>query len=179
MNLKMCRKIVKTFAVVAVLVSPAAALAAYVASGSFEETVDVDGVAVVHVSNESGAVEIIGGDVDQVTIRATIRIDKKLSNSNPMRAAEIIHRVKRSPPVSIEGGRIEISKIKRRSYRRHASISYEVVVPHDSEVNVHSVSGNVKVSGVTGSVSATSETGKVTFAESSPPKKFELSTPAA
>ena len=169
----------KTVAVVAMLVSPAAALAAYVALGSFEETVDVDGVAVVHVSNESGAVEIIGGDVDQVTIRATIRIDKKLSNSNPMRAEQIISGVKRSPPVSIEGGRIEISKIKRGTYQRHASISYEIVVPHDTEVNVQSVSGNVKVSGVTGSVSATSETGKVTLAESSPPKKVELNTPAA
>ena len=179
MNLKMCRKFVIPLAVVAVLVSPAAALAAYVASGTFEETVNVDGVAVVHVSNESGGVAVIGGDVDQVTIRATIRIDKKLSNSNPMRAEEIISRVKRSPPLSIEGGRIEISKIKRNSYRRHASISYEIVVPHDSEVNVHSVSGNVKVSGVTGSVSATSETGKVTLVESSPSKKGELSTPAA
>jgi hypothetical protein len=176
MKLKMCRKIVKTFAVVAMLVSPAAAFAAL---GSFEETVDVDGVAVVYVSNESGAVEIIGGDVDQVTIRATIRIDKKLSRSNPIRADQIIRGVKRSPPVSIEGNRIEISKIKRGTYQRSASISYKIIVPRDSEINIQSVSGNVKVSGVTGSVSAISETGKVTLAESSPPKKVELNTPAA
>jgi len=176
MILKMCRKIVKTIAVVAMLVSPAAAFAAL---GSFEETVDVDGVAVVHVSNESGAVEIIGGDVDKVTIRATIRIDKKLSRSNPMRAEQIIRGITRSPPVSIEGSRIEINKIQRRTYQRQASISYKIVVPRDSEVTVHSVSGNVKVSGVTGSVSATSETGKVTLAESSAPKKYELDVPAA
>ena len=176
MNLKMYRKIAKTFAVVAMLVSPAAAFAA---SGSFEETVDVDGVAVVHVSNESGAVEIIGGDVDQVTIRATIRIDKKLSRSNPMRAEQIIRGVKRSPPVSIEGNRIEINKIKRHAYQSKTSISYKIIVPYDSEIIVQSVSGNVKVSGVTGSVSATSETGKVRLAESSVPREIELNAPAA
>jgi len=175
MKMEMCRKIARSFAFVAMLVSPTAVFAT---TGSFEQTVDVDGAAVVHVSNDSGAVEIIGGDVDKVTIRATIRIDKKLSGSDPKRAVEILRAVKRRPPVSIEGGRIEISKIQRRAYQRHASISYEIVVPHDSEVNVHSVSGDVKVSGVTGSVSATSETGKVTLADSSAPRKTELDTPA-
>jgi hypothetical protein len=175
MKLEMCRNIVRTFAVVALLVSPAAVFAA---KGSFEQIVDVDGVAVVHVSNESGAVEIIGGDVDKVTIRATIRIDKKLSSSDPKRAAQILHGVKRSPPVSIEGGRIEISKIERRTYQRHASISYKIIVPRDSEINVQSVSGNVKVSGVTGIVNATSETGKVTLADSSAPRKSESDMPA-
>jgi hypothetical protein len=152
MKLEICRKLVRTFAVVAILVSPAAVFAA---AGSFEETVDVDGVAIVHVSNDSGAIEVIGDDVDQVFIRA----------------------VKRSPPLTVEGGRIEISKLQGR-YQRHASISYEIVVPRDSDVNVHSVSGNVKVSGVAGSVNATSENGKVTLADSSAPKKAELSVSA-
>ena len=175
MKLEICRKLVKTFAVGAILVSPATVFAA---AGSFEETVDVDGVAIVDVSNDSGAVEVIGDDVDQVTIRAKIKINKKLSSSDPMRAEKIIRAVKRSPPVSVEGGRIEISKIARR-YQRHASISYEIVVPRDSEVNVRSVSGNVKVSGVAGSVNAESEEGKVTLAESSAPKKAEASESAS
>jgi hypothetical protein len=140
------RKLVRTFAVIAIFLSPTAVFAGYMATGSFEETVDVDGGAIVHVSNDSGAVEVIGDDVDQVSIRAKIKINKKLSASNPMRAERIIRAVKKSPPVSVEGGRIEISKIQDR-YRRYASISYEIVVPRDSEVNVHSVSGNVKVSG--------------------------------
>ena len=172
MKLEDCGKLVKIFAVVAVLVSPTAVFAAWVATGSFEETVDTKGVAVVDVSNESGAVEIIGDDVEQVSIRAKIKISKKLSGSNPMRAEQIIRSVKRSPPVSVEGNRIEISKIKS-SYQRHASISYEIVVPHNSEVNVQSVSGNVKVSGVTGIVNARSETGEVTLAESSAPEKAD------
>jgi hypothetical protein len=174
MKLEICRKLVRTFAVVAILVSPAAVFAA---AGSFEETVDVDGVAIVHVSNDSGAIEVIGDDVDQVSIRAKIKINKKLSASNPKRADRIIRAVKRSPPLTVEGGRIEISKLQGR-YQRHASISYEIVVPRDSDVNVHSVSGNVKVSGVAGSVNATSENGKVTLADSSAPKKAELSVSA-
>ena len=174
MKLEICRNLVSTFAAVAIFLSPAAVFAA---SGSFEKTVDVDGAAIVDVSNDSGTVEVIGDDVDQVSIRATIKISKKLSRSDPMRAEQIIRAVKRLPPVSVEGGRIEISKIADR-YQRHASISYEIVVPRDSEVTVHSVSGNVKVSGVAGSVNATSDKGKVTLAEASAPKKAELSMSA-
>ena len=174
MKLEICRNLVSVFAAGAFFLSPAAVFAA---SGSFEKTVDVDGVAIVHVANDSGAVEVIGDDVDQVSIRATIKISKKLSRSDPMRAEQIIRAVKRLPPVSVEGDRIEISKIASR-YQRHASISYTIVVPRDSEVNVRSVSGNVKVSGVDGSVDATSEKGKVNLAESSATKKAELSMAA-
>ena len=53
------------------------------------------------------------------------------------------------------------------------------MVPRDSQVNVQSVSGDVKVSGVTGGVNATSEEGEVTLAESSIPVDTEKSLAAA
>ncbi|MDJ0758892.1 MAG: hypothetical protein QNJ19_05795 [Woeseiaceae bacterium] len=166
MKQEICRKLVGAFAAFAMFSSPAAVFAAYAGKGTFEETIDVSGAAVIDVTNESGAIEVVGDDVDQVSIRAKVKISKRLSSSNPARAEQIIRSIKRSPPVSVEGGRIQISKINER-YQRHASISYKIVVPRNSEVNVQSVSGDVKVSGVKGDVNATSEKGKVTLAETS------------
>lgn len=171
MKQEICSKLAGTFAVVAVFVSPAA-FAAFVGTGTFEQTIDVDGAAVIHVANESGAIEVIGDDVDQVSIRARIKISKRLADSSPTRAQQIVRSIKRSPPVSVENGRIQISKISER-YQRHASVSYKIVVPRDSVVNVQSVSGDVKVSGVTGDVNATSEEGEVTLAASSVPGAAE------
>ena len=115
MKLEICRKLVSTFAAVAIFLSPAIVFAA---SGSFEKTVDVDGVAIVHVTNDSGAVEVIGDDVDQVSIRATIKISKKLSHSDPMRAEQIIRAVKRYN----QSAKIEVNilnDVKKRGGDQH------------------------------------------------------------
>ncbi|MDJ0918281.1 MAG: hypothetical protein QNJ05_10995 [Woeseiaceae bacterium] len=177
MKEEVCKKFVSTLAVVALFASPAVVAGDYVATGKFKQTIDVDGAAVIDVANESGAIEVIGDDVDQVTIKAKVQISKRLSKSNPMKAGQIVKAVKRSPPVTVEDGRIQISKINSR-HQRHASISYRIVVPRDSEVNVQSVSGDVTVSGVKGSVNATSEKGEVTLAESSVPDDAELAAAA-
>mgnify|MGYP001811636047 CR=1 FL=1 len=157
-----CRSLVKLVAIVALLGSPVAALAA---SGKFEKTIAVDGSAVVHVNNESGAVTVKGADVEQVTIRARIRIDKSLASRDPSRAQKIIDSIRRAPPITAKGSKITITKVERRSYQKHASISYDILVPRDSDIEVSSVSGNVVVSGVTGEVNATSDSGKVTLAD--------------
>lgn len=172
MREEICRKLPGIFTALAMAVSPAVVFAGYVGTGSFEETIEVDGAAVVDVANESGAIEVTGDDVEHVSIRAKVKISKRLSSSNPARAEQIIRAVKRSPPVSVENGRIQINKINER-YQRHASVSYKIVVPRDSEVNVQSVTGDVRVSGVTGGVHATSEKGKVTVADASVPGKAE------
>jgi hypothetical protein len=166
--------IFKLAAIVAVLGSPAAALAA---SGKFQKDVAVDGGAVVHVSNESGSVTVRGADVDKVTIRARIEISERMAAKDPVRAQKIINGIKRVPPIKVEGNRIEITKIERRAYQKYASISYDIEVPRDSDIEVHSVSGNVVVSGVTGDVDAKSDSGEVTLADSQ--SADEASAPAA
>ena len=166
--------VLKFAAIVAVLGSPAAALAA---SGKFEKDVAVDGSAFVYVSNESGSVTVRGADVDKVTIRAHVRISDRMAAADPIRAQKIINGIKRVPPIKVEGNRIEITKIERRAYQKHASISYDIEVPRDSDIEVHSVSGNVVVSGVTGDVDAKSDSGKVTLADSQ--SEDEKSAPAA
>ncbi len=178
MNQEVCRKLVGAVAAFAMFASPAVLAGDYITTGKFEETIDVNGAAVIDVTNESGAIEVIGADVNEVSIVGTVKISKDLSRSNPMRAKKITKSVKKSPPVSVEDGRIQISKFSGR-HQRHASISYKIVVPSDSEVNVQSVSGDVTVSGVTGTVNANSEEGQVTLADSSAPADAEQPMAAA
>ncbi len=173
MKSKLGRNFLKVAAIAALMAQP---VAAHAASGKFEKTIGVDGNAVVQVNNESGSVTVKGGDVDKVTIRAHVTISERMSRSDPVRAQKILNGIKRVPPITVQGNRIEISKIERRAYQKHASISYDIVVPRDSDVEVHSVSGNVVVSGVTGKVNATSDSGKVTLADA---KDDTKSAPAA
>jgi len=162
MELEKRKRLVKLVAVLALFGHSAASLAA---SGSFEKSVAIDGAAIIDVSNQSGAVVVRGGDVDQVTIRARILVDERYSKTDPLKAGKIISSIKRSPPVEIDGNRVVVETLTKHTHKRYASISYEILVPRDAEVNVHSVSGNVRVSGITGEVNATSDTGKVTVAK--------------
>ena len=140
--------------------------AAFAASGAFEKSFAVDGDAVVDVSNLKGSVVVRGGDVDKVTIRARITVDKRYARTDPLKAGKLIGEIKRSPPIDAAGNQVTVGELEKHSHRRYASISYEILVPREASVSVHSVSGDVRVSGINGEVNATSDTGDVTVADS-------------
>lgn len=162
MNYQRGVRLTKMVAVLGLLGHAGVAMAT---SGSFEKSVAIDGAAIIDVSNTNGAVVVQGADVDEVTISARIKIDKRYSKSDPTRAARIIAAIKRSPPIEVEGSRVSVNTLSKHTHKRYASISYEILVPRDADINVHTVSGNVRVSGVTGNVNATSDTGEVTVAK--------------
>jgi len=154
-------RIAKCIAIISVLGLPTAALAA---SGSFEMDIPIANVASIEVTNGSGAVDVRGADVEQVTIRARISVDKRYAKRDPFRANSLVAAIKRTPPISIDGDRVVVEQPRKRTQRRHVSISYEILVPRDARVKVHSDSGDIKVSGVSGPVDASSESGVVTLA---------------
>ena len=154
--------------VAAILVMFGYSAAASAASGAFEKSVAVDGDAIVDVSNLRGTVNVRGADVDEVTIRAKITVDKRYARTDPLKAGKVIGEIKRSPPIEADGNRVVVGELKKHSHRRYTTISYEILVPHESSVTVHSVSGDVRVSGISGEVNATSDTGDVTVAAAGP-----------
>ena len=139
--------------------------AALGASGAFEKSFAVDGDAVVDVSNLKGTVVVRGGDVDKVTIRARIDVDKRYARTDPLKAGKLIGEIKRSPPIEAAGNRVTVGELEKHLHRRYASISYDIMVPREATVSVHSVSGDVRVSGINGEVNATSETGDVSVVD--------------
>lgn len=133
-------------------------------TASLEMDMPIEKAAVLNVSVDDGTVEITGADIDHVSIRAVIEVDDRLSRTSPMKAGGIANAVKRSPPISADGDRITITSLEKRTHQRYVTMAYEITVPHDATVTVHSDSGNVTVSGVTGPVEATSDSGEVTVA---------------
>ena len=161
MNIESRKRLTMVAATLALFGYSAAAMAA---SGSFEKSIAVEGDAIVDVSNQSGTVVVRGGDVDEVTIRARITVDKRYTRTDPQKAGKLIGEIKRSPPIESDGNRVIVGELKKHTHRRYASISYEILVPREATVTVRSVSGDVRVSGISGEVDATSDTGKVTVA---------------
>ena len=117
------------------------------ATGTFKKSIAVNANAIVEVSNLQGNVIVRGADVDKVTIRARIEVDKRLAKTSPQKAAKLI------------------GELKKHTHQRYATISYDIQVPSKATVKVHSVSGDVRVSGVSGTVDATSDKGEVSVAE--------------
>ena len=65
--------------------------------------------------------------------------------------------------MSLTDGRLEVGHIKNRSSRRNVSISYEIVVPPETEVKSHTGSGSQSISNVTGPVAVGTGSGKITL----------------
>lgn len=131
---------------------------------SLEMDVPIEDTAELEVTVDSGTVAIRGADIDHVSVRARITIDERLSNVDPIKAGSIAAAIKRSPPVHAEGDKVVISTPKKRTHQRYATIGWDIAVPRDASVTVHSNTGNVTVSGVAGPVQATSDSGEVTVA---------------
>ena len=153
-------RIIKLLTLVAALGYSATSLAA---SAVFEKEYSIENIASIEISNGSGSVDVRGADVDQVTIRARISIDERYVRRDSYKANRMMLDLRAKPPIHVDGDRIVIEQPKNNAQRRHATISYEILVPRDAQVKVQSESGDVRVSGISGPVDATSDTGVVTL----------------
>ena len=143
-------------------------------SADFEQDYPIENTASIEVSNGSGSVDVRGADVDQVTIRASISINERYVRRDKYKAKKMALDLRAKPPISVDGDRIVIEQPKNSAQRRHATISYEILVPRDAQVNVQSESGDVRVSGISGPVNATSDTGVVTVVRVNPEQTNEV-----
>jgi hypothetical protein len=153
-------RIIKLLTLVAALGYSAASVAA---SAVFEKEYSIENTASIEISNGSGSVNVRGADVDQVTIRALISIDERYTRRDAYKANKMVLDLRAKPPIRVDGDHIVIEQPKNNAQRRHATISYEILVPRDAHVKVQSESGDVRVSGISGPVDATSDTGVVTL----------------
>ncbi|MFQ5777500.1 MAG: DUF4097 domain-containing protein [Terriglobia bacterium] len=145
---------VNLIAVVAVLaVLGTGPACAYSAEGSFERTLQVTDPVELEVKTGSGNITISTGAAGSVKVRGTIR----------GRDEENVRYLESNPPIEQEGNSITIGHIEERSRQRRISISYEIVVPAETEVRAATGSGNERISGVRGPVRATTGSGDVSI----------------
>lgn len=124
------------------------ALPAFAAvTGHFDRTLKVSGAVQLEVETGSGDISVRKGDDGSVRVYGTIRAGEWFSGGDP---AEKVRRLEKEPPIDQAGNIIHIGRISEWSLRQNVSISYEVVVPANTRVELKTGSGRVELESVAG-----------------------------
>ena len=160
---------IRFLALCGILLSSFWAASASGATGSFQETLSVDGPLVLDVSTGSGSIEIISGDSQRVEVTGHIKVGAGsflgVFQGNSDEKQALVDQLENEPPISLVAGRLEVGHLKGREYERNVSISYEIVVPAGTEVISHTGSGSMTISGVAGPVDAKTGSGSITLTD--------------
>ncbi len=145
----------------ALLIFPALACNAMAdAQGGFDRNLKVAGPVDLEVRTGSGGITVRSGAADTVEVHAVI----KARDSSGMRAEEKVKRLEANPPIEQTGNTIRIGRITDRDLQQNVSISYELVVPQQTQLRSHTGSGHQTVNGIAGPVDAETGSGGVTLA---------------
>jgi len=117
------------------------------AEGSFDRTLQVNGPVNIDLSTGSGNIQVRSGNSGQVQITGRIKVTNWFSGDSEARVKQI----EANPPIQQSGNDIRIGHIDDPELRRNVSISYDVIVPADTQLRSHSGSGNQTIEGIQGS----------------------------
>lgn len=138
-----------------VTLSVTAAMAA--TEGSFQRDLQVSGSVNLDVETASGNITITTGGSGQVHISGRIRASHGSDSDTESR----VRQLEQNPPVVQNGSTIRVGHIESSELRRNISISYELVVPAETEVHSNTGSGNVRVEGTRGQLNSESGSGSL------------------
>jgi Putative adhesin len=141
---------------VAAMVCYSALPVAAAAEGSFQRTLQTTGPVNLDISTGSGSVQVRSGGSSRVQVTGHIRASEWFSGGH---AEDKIKRLQANPPISQTGNSIRIGRIDDPELQRNISISYEVVVPAETELRVESGSGDQSVDGIRGPLELTAGSG--------------------
>ena len=126
------------------------------AEGTFERTLDVTGALDLEVSTGSGDITLRRGSNGLVQVMGRIRVNRRADDPSAT-----LQTIQANPPIEQNGNRIRIGRNsdQDRELMRNVSISYEITVPVDTEVQARSGSGDLEIMEVAGPVDVTSGSG--------------------
>jgi DUF4097 and DUF4098 domain-containing protein YvlB len=125
------------------------------ATGSFDRTLNVSGPVRIELSNASGDVQIVGSADGKVRVHGEVRASG-LGFDSPQRR---VNEITADPPVEQRGSTIRIGKDMRGL--RHVAISYQIEVPHETEVSSTLASGSQSVRQIQGPIKTTTASGSL------------------
>ena len=146
-------------ALAAVCVIPTSATAS---DGSFDRTLNVSGTLSLDVSTGSGSIDIRHGSGNKVEIHGRIRVGANWFRST-RDSEDVVRSLESNPPIEQSGQTVRIGRIADRDAERNVSISYEIVVPEQSNVRSHTGSGSQTIDGIIGQVEVGTGSGSVTI----------------
>jgi len=148
----------KLLATSALLISTAA----FAADSKFERTLNVSAQPDLYVSTGSGDITIHPGEGGGIHIVGHVHAGWGLFGDAEARIKQIVD----NPPINQEGNAIHIGETHDHDLYNNISIDYDISVPADVALNLHSGSGDIKVSQVGRFLTATTGSGNITAAGS-------------
>jgi hypothetical protein len=127
------------------------------ADNSFDKTLTVSGQSDVYVATGSGNIHVAAGNSGQIHIVGHVHAG--WSSFGDVNAR--IQRIVENPPIVQSGNTVRVGEVTDHSLFNNVSIDYDVTVPADAALNLHSGSGDVEANNVGRFVSAASGSGNV------------------
>ncbi len=155
--------VIKTLFLSVILLSGLALADYYDETDTFQETVALDGAIVLDVDTGSGSIKVRAGSGREAEIIGTIRVKRRSFWRKAVDADEVIQAVKDNPPIKLTGSRLKVGYFSDRSLGKQVSMSFDIVVPADTEVIADSGSGSVTIVDVAGPVNADTGSGSITL----------------
>jgi hypothetical protein len=128
------------------------------ARGMFERTLTVNAPVELHVQTGSGNIQIRTGDANRVHIIGRVSAGGRRDDIDP---AERIKQVEAAPPVQQTGSVVRIGDTGDDPRYRNVSISYEILVPVNTQITSLSGSGNQTIGSIDGAVRAQTGSGNI------------------
>lgn len=127
------------------------------ADSTFDRTVNVSAQPDLYVSTGSGNIHIVPGNGSQIHIVGHVHAGWSAFGDVNSRIQHIVD----NPPIVQNGNTVRVGEATDHSLFNNISIDYDISVPADVALNLHSGSGDVEVSNVGRFVSGTSGSGNV------------------
>jgi hypothetical protein len=139
----------------------AAPVAAQVATGSFDRTLQVPDSLELDVRTGAGAISIRSGAPGRVEVHGEIRVGR----ADRAAAEALVAKITASPPIELTGSELTIGRLDDALARQSVAISYSITVPAATSIRSRTGSGTQTVVGVAGPVNATTGSGGITLTD--------------
>jgi DUF4097 and DUF4098 domain-containing protein YvlB len=117
------------------------------AEGDFQRTLNVSGAVNLEVSTGSGSVRVRSGSAGRVEVHGHVKAGDWFGGTS---AEERVKRIVANPPIQQDGDVIRVGHIEDSDLRQKISISYDIVVPAETQLHSSSGSGSQTVEGIKG-----------------------------
>jgi DUF4097 and DUF4098 domain-containing protein YvlB len=118
--------------------------AAASSEGSFQRTLQVSGPVNLDLTTGSGSVNVRTGSSSEVQITGRIKVTSLFGGN----ADDRVKRIAANPPIQQSGNDVRIGHIDDSELLHNVSISYDLVVPPDTQLRSHTGSGSQDVEGL-------------------------------
>jgi len=136
-------------------------LPATASEGSFQRTLPVTGPVNLDLNTGSGSVNVRTGTSSEVQVTGHIKVTNWFGGD----ADERVKRIEANPPIQQNGNDIRIGHIEDTQLLRNISISYDLVVPAETQLHSHTGSGNQSVEGIRRQVEIESGSGSLKISD--------------